>query len=333
MSRYAQAATSKSKSHPSGFRLQFQCPGCKNLLGDLPHVEPHEQFVVTCSLCDFELEAVNGIWKALLPTRAAYFERFMSDYQAVRAAEGRGSECLDYYLSLPYRDSTGANQAQWSIRAQTFRYLERKILAQLEERHGSLAVLDLGAGNGWLSYRLAQRGHRPAAVDLMTDCRDGLGAAHHFGQVLLRLFPRIQAELDNLPFASDQFDVAIFNASFHYSEDYQRTLSETIRCLKPGGVVIIADTAWYSCEASGVRMIAERQSAFLSRFATASDAIRSLEFLTDQRLKALEDQLGLRWQLHSPYYGLRWAARPLLAKLRGKREPSKFRIYVAEVRK
>jgi len=80
-------------------------------------------------------------------------------------------------------------------------------------------------------------------------------------------------------------------------------------------------------------MVAERQSAFLSRFGTASDAIGSREFLTDQRLNALEDQLGVRWQVHSPYYGLRWAARPLIAKLRGRREPSKFRIYVAEVRK
>ena len=207
MSRYVQAAALKSKSRPNGFSLQVQCPGCKNSLGDLPHVEPHQPFVVTCSSCDFELKAVNGIWRALLPTRAAYFERFMANYQAVRAAEGRGSECLDYYLSLPYRDLTGANQAQWSIRAQTFRYLERKILPQLE----ALAVLDLGAGNGWLSYRLVQRGHRAAAVDLMTDCRDGLGAAQQFGQVLLQLFLRIQAELDNLPIANDEFDVAIFN--------------------------------------------------------------------------------------------------------------------------
>jgi SAM-dependent methyltransferase len=191
----------------------------------------------------------------------------------------------------------------------------------------------LGAGNGWLSYRLAQRGHRPVAVDLMADSRDGLGAARHFSQVLRDLFPCFQAELDNLPFADDQFDAAIFNASLHYSEDYARTVGEAVRCIKPGGVVIISDTAWYSSETSGTRMLAERQAAFLSRFGTASDAIRSLEFLTDSRLHALEEQLGLKWQVHSPYYGLRWAARPLLAKLRGRREPSKFRIYVAEVQK
>jgi hypothetical protein len=80
-------------------------------------------------------------------------------------------------------------------------------------------------------------------------------------------------------------------------------------------------------------MVAERQAAFLTRFGTASDAIRSLEFLTDERLAALEQRFGLKWQVYKPSYGLRWAIRPVVAKLRRKREPSKFRIYVAEVMK
>ena len=80
-------------------------------------------------------------------------------------------------------------------------------------------------------------------------------------------------------------------------------------------------------------MIAERHAAFVERFGTASDAIRSLEFLTDERLKRLEHHFGVRWRVHTPFYGLRWAMRPLVAKLRGKREPATFRIYVAEVAK
>jgi SAM-dependent methyltransferase len=147
------------------------------------------------------------------------------------------------------------------------------------------------------------------------------------------LFPCVQAELDNLPFADSQFDIAVFNASFHYSEDYQRTLGEALRCLKPGGAIVIADTAWYSSGENGSRMIAERQAAFLARYGTASDAIKSLEFLTNEQLKALEQCFGLKWQVYHPFYGLRWAMRPLIARLRNKREPSTFRIYVAEVRK
>jgi SAM-dependent methyltransferase len=194
-------------------------------------------------------------------------------------------------------------------------------------------VLDLGSGNGWLSYRLALRGHQPVAVDLLTNDQDGLGAAKHYREHLPELFPRFQAELDHLPFVARQFDLAIFNASLHYSEDYEQTLREAIRCLRPRGTVIIADSAWYRREESGRQMLAERRQAFVSQYGFASDGMRSLEYFTDERLLTLEKRLGLRWQIHSPFYGLRWAMRPLIARLRGRREPSRFRIYVAEITK
>jgi SAM-dependent methyltransferase len=257
----------------------------------------------------------------------------MEDYQRIRFAEGRGSATAEFYLHLPYKDVTGANQDQWSIRARTFRCFDHQVLPALAAGRKSLDILDLGAGNGWLSYRLALREHRPVAVDLMTDSRDGLSAAQHFRSNLGVLFPCVQAELDNLPFADGQFDLAVFNASFHYSENYQRSLGEALRCLKSGGAIVIADTAWYSSEASGARMVAERHASFTKRFGTASGAIPSLEFLTDERLQALAQHFGLRWRVLTPFYGLLWAMRPVLAKLRGRREPSTFRIYVAEVKK
>jgi hypothetical protein len=37
----------------------------------------------------------------------------------------------------------------------------------------------------------------------------------------------------------------------------------------------------------------------------------------------------VQWDVHHPWYGLRWAMRPLIAKLQGRREPSSFRLYVA----
>ncbi len=120
----------------------------------------------------------------------------------------------------------------------------------------------------------------------------------------------------------------IFNASFHYSENYDVTLAEALRCVRPGGIVAICDTAWYSREESGRRMVRERQAAFLHRYGTASDSIRSREYLTDARLLGLEQRLSIRWRVYSPHYGLRWVIRPLIAKLRRKREPSQFRIYI-----
>lgn len=329
----AQTIAPTPSSRKSTYQLRLLCPGCRHAFRSLFVPDSLENFSFVCERCKHELYKVNGIWRAMLPQRSDYFREFMANYQRIRSSEGRGSATAEFYLNLPYKDLTGINKDQWAIRARTFRCFEREILPMFEAGRKSLDILDLGAGNCWMSYRLALRGHRPVAIDLMTDSRDGLSAAQHFSSNLGVLFPCFQAELDNLPFADSQFDIAVFNASFHYSEDYHRTLGEVLRCVKPGGAIVIADTAWYSSEASGARMIAERHANFLECFGTASDAVPSLEFLTDQRLRALEQCFGLKWQVYTPGYGLRWAMRPLVAKLRGKREPSRFRIYVAEVKK
>jgi SAM-dependent methyltransferase len=181
-----------------------------------------------------------------------------------------------------------------------------------------------------MSFRLALAGYRPVAVDLLTNESDGLAAAAHYQKYLPMSLPRFQAEMTRLPFQSEQFDAIIFNASLHYSEDYESCLREALRCLKNGGLLIISDTPWYSREESGRQMVAERHSVFLQRFETASDSVRSLEFLTDERLRRLEERLPIRWTVHSPWYGLQWALRPLMAKLRHRREPSRFRIYTAK---
>jgi hypothetical protein len=94
-------------------------------------------------------------------------------------------------------------------------------------------------------------------------------------------------------------------------------------------MVIVSDTPWYSSEESGRQMVAERKAQFRRRFGTASDSVKSQEYLTDVRLKALEKLLSIRWMSYIPWYGWKWAMRPLIATLRRRREPSRFRIYVA----
>lgn len=310
------------------------CPRCRTGLGSLEcGCTPFPGQRLRCPMCAFELTHQRGIWLAIPEDRLQKLERFMTEYQTVRSAEKRGSSGAEFYLALPYVDATGANQDQWRIRSRTFRHLCSKLLAPLEASVGPLAILDLGAGNGWMSYRLAVRGHVPVAVDLLTNDFDGLGAAAHFLEQLPSMFPRFQAEMDRLPFADEQFDCAIFNASFHYSEDFGRTLGEAIRCVKHDGLVIIADTPWYSRSESGEQMLRERRAHFRERFGFASDSLKSLEFLTDLRLQALEDEFGVSWNIERPSYGLRWAARPWIAKLKGAREPSQFRIYTAKVTK
>ncbi|HEY6937391.1 MAG TPA: class I SAM-dependent methyltransferase [Terriglobales bacterium] len=308
--------------------LLTRCPACAHVIGLL---DPSETTEHACGLCGFHLRNRAGVWLALAPERERYFEQFVREYEHVRTREGRGSSSPDYYLSLPYADLTGRNAWQWSIRAISFRYLLRNILPSIESRMARpLDILDIGAGNGWLSYRLAQRGHLPVAVDLLDNDADGLGAARHYYGSLGWLFPRFQAEMDYLPFADAQFDVAIFNAALHYSEDYCATLREAVRCLRPGGHVLVIDSPFYRQEESGCRMVEERKQQFTRAFGFASDSIGSREFLTPAALAEVSRSLGLRWKVSKPWYGWKWAMRPAKARLLRRREPSKFYIFWAE---
>lgn len=316
--------------HPKN--LAVRCPRCGALLGETSREFSGEQALLACSGCFAQLRCRDGVWDALSPAREAYYAAFVENYEKIRAAEGRGSRNPEFYLALPYEDVTGRNQSQWEIRARSFVCLDRQVLPIIEAaRREKLDVLDLGAGNGWLSYRLALRGHRPVAVDLLDNGFDGLGAAKHYQARVPNLFPRFRADLQNLPFGERQFDVAVFNASFHYSEDYARTLAETLRCLRRPGYVVIVDSPWYRREASGQAMIRERRAAFEAKFGFPSDDLQSLEFLTEERLGKLESEFRLRWMKFYPHYGLRWRLRPWVARLRRRREPSTFRIYLAEV--
>ena len=299
-----------------GRELGLRCPRCS---ADLRSID--------CSRCGLRLETCDGIVRALTPERIAHYARFVTDYEYIRAAEGRASATEQFYCKLPYCDVTGKNSPQWRIRARSYDALVREVIQRDVPAGGR--ILDLGAGNCWMSFRLARVGYAPCAVDLLTNPQDGLGAAMHYRRHLRELFPRFQAELSRLPFQSGQFDAVIFNASFHYAEDAEAAFCEGLRCARAGGVVVISDTPWYRRDESGRQMVIERRAKFLAQYGSASDSLESLEYLTDERLQALADRAAIAWAIHTPQYGLRWKLRPLIAKLRNRREPSQFRIYVA----
>jgi SAM-dependent methyltransferase len=282
---------------------------------------------IECEECGNVITRTNGVWRTLLPPQRLYFSTFLRDYEEIRRAEGRGSSHPAFYLALPFADLTGNFSHQWRIRGRSYRFLERRLLPLLEERYGeSFRALDIGAGNCWLSYRLALHRHRPVAVDVCSNAYDGLEAAAHYATVLPEFFPRIEAEMNCLPFADGQFDVAIYNASFHYSTDYERTLREALRCLRPGGTILIIDSPTYRQAHSGEKMRSERGKAFADRFGTRSDSLPTGDYLTPAVMDNLAGR-GIRWTRHLAWYGLRWWMRPVVARFRKRREPSQFYIY------
>jgi SAM-dependent methyltransferase len=250
--------------------------------------------------------------------------QFTREYSTVRRAEGWGSLDGAYYQALPYHDLSGRFAAIWRIRARSYDTFIRVALGPLEASRQALRVVDLGAGNGWLSYRLAKRGHRVVAIDLSADPLDGLGAVRHYVAAMLPLV----AEFDHLPLPSNTADLAVFNASLHYSTDYAGTLRETLRVLRPRGSLVILDSPMYSNPSSGLRMVQERRARFLATYGFASDALPSEHFLTPARLAELSSDLGLSWQVHRPALAWRDAFGRAVGGLRARREPARFPVIV-----
>ena len=268
----------------------------------------------------------DGIWPFLTPQGKETYGQFILEYETVRRAEGRGSADPAYYRALPFEDRSGRFRSDWQIRARSYQTLLEEVVVPLEKRvRRALSTVDLGAGNGWLSYRLAQRGHQAAAVDLLTNPLDGLGSHIHYDTP----FIPIQADFNHLPFVGDQIDLVVFNASLHYSTRFETTLCEAWRILKPGGVLVLLDTPVYRDASSGAQMVREREAQFQKEYGFASNALASENYLTRPRLKELGQVLGVRWNLIRPFYGWRWELRPWKASLLGRREPAQFYLIHA----
>lgn len=265
---------------------------------------------------------------APLPDR---LRRFGADYAAHRAAEGRGLPEAEM-LRLPWLES-GPLARQWGVRARTFEAFVERIADPMARDAGRpLRVLDLGAGNGWLSWRLALHGHHCTAVDIRDDQVDGLGAAAAFRAQAP--FDCLIAAFDAVPVADGFADLTLFNAALHYATDLEATLAEAKRATRPGGTLAILDSPFYASDTDGAAMVSEKHALGSERFGIRADSLLALphiEYLTAERLRAASMPLGLVWRRHRVRYPLWYELRPLVARLRGTRAPSRFDLWTAPI--
>ncbi len=255
---------------------------------------------------------------------------FFAEYARHRSAEGRGYRGCEL-LSLPYLKN-GPFARQWQVRARTYEAFVAEVIMPMGLASRPLEILDLGAGNGWLSYRLARLGHRATALDIRDDEVDGLGAANEFLGREPGVFSCIVGQFEDIPVADGSFDIAVFNASLHYARDLAQVLAEARRVVRPGGVLAIMDSPFYLREADGDAMVAEKRARGETLFGTRSAILlepKFVEYLTPRRLS--EASPGLTWQRHRVRYPLWYEFRPLFAWFRGKRHPSRFDLWTAQM--
>lgn len=250
---------------------------------------------------------------------------FMRNYEAVRRAERWGNGDGAYYRALPYEDLSGQHPGIWRIRARSFEALLRGVVRPMAKaRRRPLLILDAGAGNGWLSYRLSLEGHRLLAIDLCINAFDGLGACSWYMDDVS--FVVAQAVFEQAPLCDDQFDLVVFNGSIHYATSYQSPLREALRVLRPDGEVVILDSPLYEKVQSGQQMASERNASLRKRHGIEPTTLAHENYLTRDRLRELGRELGIEWHLHEPFYGWAWWLAPWLARLRRRREPARFYV-------
>jgi SAM-dependent methyltransferase len=260
----------------------------------------------------------------------AALARFATEYARHRAQEGRALSQADL-LALPYLRE-GRFAGQWAVRARTFESFRRRVVRPLAAKAARpLTIVDLGAGAGWLSFRLAGDGHTAIAVDLRDDDIDGLGAAARLEALAPQRMSRLKAPFDAVPMAAAAADIAVFNASLHYALDLEAALAEAARLTRSGGVVAILDSPFYRREADGAAMVTEKKAAAPRLFGARAEALMApafIEFLTVDRLARASLRLGLRWRRLRVVYPPAYEFRPLMAALRGARPPSRFDVWI-----
>jgi SAM-dependent methyltransferase len=258
----------------------------------------------------------DGIYRFLSDKRLEELEPALAQYRLVRQRDGYRGRDPTYYRALPFVDRHDPDVLVWRVRRQSFRSLCHGIM-----RAPSLRVLELGAGNCWLTNRLAQFGHRCVALDLLDDPEDALGAARHYET----RFTRVQADFDALPLAPNQFDVVIFNASLHYSPNPAATLRHAGKALAPGGTTVVMDSPVFATESDGLRMLSDRRR----RFAEYLDAPIGwgVGFLTIDLLERAASESNVSVRRVASAGGLRWAVKRWIAGQKLGRQPATFGIW------
>lgn len=281
--------------------VAWACPRCGTTLrGD--------DAMLACPQDGLEYPRTGGTWRLLAPERARELAPFIEAYQKQRAGENWGSSQAEYYLGLPYNDLTGRHESLWRLRA---RHMERlvKILAGVLARPGAL-VLDAGAGNCWLSYRLAERGARAIAIDLNDDTIDGLGVAEVYRARAGVSITTAQAELERMPLEAGQCDAVVINGSLHYAANVPTVLAESRRVLRPGGGLAVMDSPVYHDEQAGEMMMAEWAAQYTASTGSAPSRIPGRGFLTYREVEQGLVSAGFRREnirLWRQYTGLRAA--------------------------
>jgi SAM-dependent methyltransferase len=136
-----------------------------------------------------------------------------------------------------YLEADGRRWNYWKASLRHYQaasdYVRYRILLGLLPA-ASRRVVDAGCGDGYLSYLLRRRGHRPIAVDLSASRLSKARASQPAD------LPVLQACCGALPLASGAVDAVIFSEILEHLESPLEALRNGARILRPGGRLILS---------------------------------------------------------------------------------------------
>jgi ubiquinone/menaquinone biosynthesis C-methylase UbiE len=128
--------------------------------------------------------------------------------------------------------------SQWDQMRKSFfsDNVREEALAAANVKAGQLAA-DIGAGTGFITEALVQKGLKVIAVDQSLAMLDEMKKKlSRFDTINYRI-----GEFDNLPIQDETVDTLFSNMYLHHVESPQVAIKEMVRALKKGGKIVITD--------------------------------------------------------------------------------------------
>jgi 2-polyprenyl-3-methyl-5-hydroxy-6-metoxy-1,4-benzoquinol methylase len=240
--------------------MAWLCPTCR---------EPIDAASLACA-GGHQFHRADGVLVLLDDAFAQRLRPFLTTFQAARAADHKRLLDTSAYEALPSGPAT-TGQHEWRLRRYDLAIVnhlisrQRAVGSRQKGRlggHGRLGattlhpsqatvssplptaccplptpprVLDIGAWNGWLSHRLAARGHDVTAIDYFADAYDGLGAQRWYSTT----WRAIQMDLADLAPLNQCYDVVIVNRCVQFFTDPAAAVAAAQRQVAPGGLLLL----------------------------------------------------------------------------------------------
>lgn len=238
--------------------LTLRCPNCHERLGVRDW-----GLEITPRSSPFSLQCPNGhtfayqdgVLVLLADGFAARLGQFTADLSRARTANQKRLVEPGLYPQLPFIKT--AENWEWRMRQYDLAVVQRAINGR-----SGLKILDVGAWNGWLSYRLALQGHQVTAVDYFIDEYDGL-AAKKFYPVQ---WQAIQLDLGDLSVLETPFDVVILNRCLQFAPDVAEMVAQARARLSVGGILLIMGLQLFADAAPKAQQVAAYRQTHHQQF-------------------------------------------------------------------